>query len=673
MEKKISYLAKTFNDFREEFITLFKQYYPDVAESMNDASIGSYIMDLIASASDNLGYYIDRMYQETTIDGAQEESSLYNIARTNGVKIPGRKGAMTEVEISCNLPLVNSTNPNSGAQQRHPNWTYAPVIKKGTKFAAGDQIFELDHDVNFGHQFDDDAFSNRTYRPLEDNNGITTAYRVTKTATVSAGETRIYKREITADDIKPFLEITLPFKDIMGIESIIFKEGDSFQTDPSFAEFLVKNEYTKPENSPSGKEIYRFFEVDNLVEQYRWDDVTDGVGKPVKYYYGYKYNSVAIPTMAICKGEWKPVRQKFMTEFTDNGYLKIVFGAGNEYGDENVDLGNAKEFTKYLISKMINNDGLGVLPKPGMTMFVLYRTGGGAASNVGIGALNTVTNLIATIGECYDPSTMDSATIASVRRSISVYNPIPSVSGRDRLDPSEIKNFIKYTNGAKDRCVTVKDYHSRILQMPYKYGSAYRVGVTEENNKVMVYLLGIDETGDLTTVLPSQYVKNLSNYLSEYRMINDFVEMKSGKIINLSFEVDLHIDKAYNPSDVVSTVITKIKDYMDIKNHQMGDEIFLGDLKKEISLLDGVINLIDLRVYNEFNGNDGYSTTQTTQQIMGEGDCTGTASLTTETGMMSRAQIDLEASDYVLYSENDTMLEIKYPDSKDIRVRCKAR
>jgi hypothetical protein len=35
-------------------------------------------------------------------------------------------------------------------------------------------------------------------------------------------------------------------------------------------------------------------------------------------------------------------------------------------------------------------------------------------------------------------------------------------------------------------------------------------------------------------------------------------------------------------------------------------------------------------------------------------------------------RIDLVASDGILYSDGDTMLEIKYPD-KDIRVRAKLR
>jgi hypothetical protein len=239
--------------------------------------------------------------------------------------------------------------------------------------------------------------------------------------------------------------------------------------------------------------------------------------------------------------------------------------------------------------------------------------------------------------------------------------------GRDMLSGEELRNYIKYNKGAQDRCVTLNDYRSRILEMPQQYGTPYRVGVTEENNKIMVYLLGLDMNGTLTTEVPTAFIKNLEAYLSEYRMINDFIEMKAGKIINLSFEIDCYIKKSYNNADVVTNIINTVKNYMDIDKHQMGDDIFLGDLEKEISMIDGVINLIDLRVYNEFG--NGYSPTQTTQRTKDETLCYGASN-----GELSldRSEIDLDASDHILYTENDTMLEIKYPE-QNIRVRIKLK
>ena len=81
----------------------------------------------------------------------------------------------------------------------------------------------------------------------------------------------------------------------------------------------------------------------------------------------------------------------------------------------------------------------------------------------------------------------------------------------------------------------------------------------------------------------------------------------------------------------------------------------------------GVLNLIDLRVYNEFGEN--YSPTQTTQMVKAQTECYNTSNGEIS---MYRSEIDLDASDHILYSENDTMLEIKFPE-QNIRVRVKQR
>ena len=109
MEKGISYLNRTFDDYKNALKDYSRKYYPDMATDYNDASIGSWLIDINADVADNLSYHIDRVYQETNIDSAQEPSSVMNIARNNGVKVPGPKGAMAEVRFTCQVPVANDT------------------------------------------------------------------------------------------------------------------------------------------------------------------------------------------------------------------------------------------------------------------------------------------------------------------------------------------------------------------------------------------------------------------------------------------------------------------------------------------------------------------------------------------------------------------------------------
>ena len=655
MEKKISYLNRDFNDYKNSLLNFSKQYYPELENEFNDASVGSWLIDIVSNIGDNLSYHIDRVYQETNIESAKEKSSVYAMAKNNGVKIPGPKASIAEVVFSCEIPVNGAKNSTS--EMPVPDWSYAPYIKKGTMLSAGDISFELLYDVDFKEQFNENGISNRTQVPKRNSNGFIEKYIVQKTGIVSAGECKIYTKIIKPSDITPFMSFIIPDTNIMNIESIIFKDGTTHHANPTLFEFMYdkENNYGKDDCGENDIQMWRFFEVDYLAQQYRWGDYQDNEEKVV--YEGVDDDGKK--EFYITKGAWIPLRQKFITEFTNKGYMKIIFGAGNDYIDNNNDSGDYK----HIISHVINNDGLGVLPKPNTTMYVLYRKGGGASSNVAQGTIRNFKFLNA------DFRGDDVNVVDKVKRSFSVTNLMPSVSGKDMPSVDEIKYLINYNNGAQDRCVTLKDYHDRLSKLPPRYGCPFRYGVTEENNKIMIYTLGLDENGNLSDVLPDILCENILNYLSEYKMINDYVEIKSGRIINLQFEIDFFVNKNYNNSDVVSKVIDIVKKYMDKNKLQMGDDIFVGDIEKEISKIDGVQNLIEVRVYNIFG--EGYSSTKTMQQIKTLQECYSNDEEVNVDGIVeNRNLINLMASDKMLYTENDTMFEIKYPET-DIICRVK--
>ena len=208
MEKGISYLNRTFDDYKNALKNFSKKYYPDMATEYSDASVGSWLIDINADVADNLSYHIDRVYQETNIDSAQEPSSVMNIARNNGVKVPGPKGAMAEVRFTCQVPVDGDTYAKE----------YLPVIKRGTMVNSSSQMFEVMYDVNFAEQYDEFMRSDRTIEPVLDANGNITKYNITKLAVVTAGETRVFKKSIKNSDIHPFMEIVIPVEGVMNIE-----------------------------------------------------------------------------------------------------------------------------------------------------------------------------------------------------------------------------------------------------------------------------------------------------------------------------------------------------------------------------------------------------------------------------------------------------------------------
>ena len=671
MEKKIKYTARDFEAIKSELIAFSKKYYPELSDSWNDASVGAWMIDLVSSVGDSLNYNMDRIFQETNINSANSRSSVLNAARLNGVKIPGPKSSMCEVELTCTLP-TNSTN------LAEPNWSDAPLVKRGSVVGNMDYHFELLEDVDFSEQFNSDGYSNRTFKPKRDNNGLITAYTVTKSVLVVSGKSKIYKRVISEDELVPFMEIVLPEQGITNVESVIFKNSSKIITDPQLYEYFIDAEEYQLKGDDTT--TYRYFEVNSLAEQYRFGDVTNMstsdntlVADPI-YPSVYTDYTEGTKTTRYYHGEWKAITQKFMTEYTDNEYLKLIFGGATE--EVTVPSKGTTTYAQHMMSKMINNPMLGLLPQAGWTMYVLYRTGGGSETNLAQGAINTIVNLNMTFPkmECYNGTTAQLQ--SQIANSFTVYNPTTSIGGKDFPSTEEIKYLTKYSTSSQERCVTLKDYKARLMQIPPRYGCPFRLNVAEDNNKVSMSVLNLNSEGKLSKLLPKTLVDNMKEYLSHYKSLTDYVEIRSGKYYNLGFQIDVFVDKNYTVSDVVSSIINTVKDYMDISKHDMGEDIFLGDLEKNITSLDGVISLINVGIHNIYGGNYGEQCPLPIYVDVQYGTNCNTVTTTPEAFVSGNGansvQIDTNALDKVLYCDVDSMWEIRYPDN-DIKVRVKLK
>lgn len=668
-QKKINYLARTFDDYKSELIKFSNQYYPNMSDTYNDSSIGAWFIDLASAVGDNLSYSIDRAYQENNMNSATMKSTVLNIARSNGLKIPGAKASMCEIALSCVIPVGNADTGDIS----QPNWKYAPIIKRSTIVSAGDINFQLSENVDFGEQFNSDGYSNRSFAPSRNANGIVTGYTVTKTTLAINGSTRIYKKVLSSQDITPFMEVILPDRNIMNVESIIFKETcDKTSNDPDLAEFYVDEEEYMTTNMSAM--TYRYFEVDSLADQYRFGNSTAIDNKVViDFYAPDMYDDFTetasdgtTKTTRYYRGEWKPIRNKFITEYTDNGYLKIIFGGGTSYDD----VPDAQSmYSKRVLSKLINNDMLGVLPKEGWTMYVLYRTGGGVSSNIAKGALNSIFMTVAEFKQYAGNTDANAAEIrGKVLNSLTVTNTSPAVAGKDAPSTEEIKYLVKYNTSSQERCVTVKDYKLRLMKMPARYGSPFRAAVIEENNKIAVSMLGLNADGKLTKALPQTLVDNIIEYLSGYRTVTDYIECKSGKIYNIGFGLELFISKTYDAPTVVTNVINKVKEYMSVSSHDMGEDIFLGDLEKEITMVDGVIAIIDLSVYSLYDGI--YSSDRCPfPEEKTSGECAVNTTSTFHVDNGKSFKISLGDVEHMLSSDYNSMFEI-YSDN-DIQVKFK--
>ena len=601
----INYTSRNFADIRTDLVNMVKQYYPDIFNDFNDASVGMMLLELNAAVGDMLSTNTDRMFQETQIDYAQEKKSILSMARTFGLKVPGKRPSVTIVDFSVTVPVLGDTYDIS----------YAPLLRIGSQVSGAGKIFELTNDVDFSSPFNANGIPNKLIQPNLDSNSNLINYTLTKREMVINGYSKVFKKVLTASDVRPFLEIYLPDDNVTSIESVITLNGTNFTTEPTLDDFLNSD--------------YKWFEMDSLAENKIFVENTTKTSD----------NSTVKP------GKWITTNKKFISEYTDLGFTKITLGGGTQDISSLTNFDTNPELINQ-IGDFVNNLSLGITPSPNTTMFIKYRVGGGSDSNLGPNVLKSLGIINMNV------TGADSKINVAVRKSLRVNNSFPALGGKDIPSIEEIRNLVRYNFASQNRAVTLKDYQSRIAQMPGKFGVPFRSGIFEEQNKIKIYILGLNSSGKLTNSSTSALKENIAEYLSDYRMINDYVEVTNGRIINLGFQVDLMIDKKVSQAQVISQVISQIEDYMNINNFQMGDNIYLSNLIEKINNVGGVLNIIDLRVYNKV-GEGKYSLNEISQPYIDE----------------RTRQINI-SEDYTLFSDPTSMFEI-LDSTKDIICRAK--
>jgi hypothetical protein len=603
MANRISYTVRDFEGIRLELYNYVRAYYPDLIQDFSDASVFSVFLDLNAAVADNLHYHIDRSIQETVLLYAQQKSSIYNIARTYGLKIPGQRPSVSLVDFSITVPAFGDKEDER----------YLGILYRGSQIQGAGQAFENLFDIDFASPYNAQGSLNRLKIPNFNSNGVLVNYTITKRELVVNGITKVYKRIINAGDVRPFFELFLPERNVLGITSVLLKNGTDYGNVPTAAEFLGSNN--------------RWYEVDALAEDRIFvEDPTKVSDQP-----------------GIKVGKYIQTSNRFVSEFTPEGFKRIVFGGGTNSAQDALN-----QFTNFgtplNLQSYFNNFSLGSTLTPNSTLFIQYRVGGGLASNLGVNVINQIGTVSFFVN---GPS---EATNTAVVGSLRCNNVTAAVGGANAPTTEEVRNFVSFNFAAQKRAVTVQDYEALIRNMPAQFGAPAKVAITEQDNKVNIQILSFDTSGKLTSIVSNTLKQNIANYLSNYRMMNDYISVKSADVIDLSINVSVVLQATQNSGQIISDVINNVTAFFDPLSRQLGENVFLSELKSIIQSQNGVITVSDLQVFNNVGGQ--YSSSETSMSY-----------LDPETRQ-------IRPVDDTLFAEPNQIYQIRYP-GKDIRVSVK--
>jgi hypothetical protein len=435
--RNISYTTRDYQGIRTELLNYVRTYYPELIQDFNDASVFSVFLDLNAAVADNLHYHIDRSIQETVLQYAQQRSSIYNIARTYGLKLPGQRPSVSLVDFSITVPAFGDKEDER----------YLGTLTRGSQVVGAGIVFENIYDIDFTSPYNAQGFPNRLKIPNFNANNVLINYTITKRELVVNGITKVFKRVITPNDVKPFFELFLPEKNVLGITSVLLKSGTEYTNIPSTAEFLgVEN---------------KWYEVDSLAEDRVFiEDPTKVSDQP-----------------GIKVGRYIQTQNRFISEYTSEGFKKMTFGGGTNTAQDALDqfttVGATIDLQRYS-----NNFSLGSALTPNSTLFVQYRVGGGLATNLGTNVINQIGTVSFFVN---GPS---ESTNSSVVNSLRCNNVTAAIGGAGTPSLEEIRNYVSFNFSAQKRAVTVQDYESIIRNMPSEFGAPAKVSITENNNKI---------------------------------------------------------------------------------------------------------------------------------------------------------------------------------------------
>lgn len=592
-KKDIKYLSKDFAQLKQTLTQFAQVYYPNTYKDFSDASTGMMFIEMAAYVGDVLSYYIDYQFKESMLVNAEERQNIIDSARSLGYKTKSTAPSVTNLDV---YQLVPSKISEDGSMV--PDMNYAQIIKPGMATVSDNGVpFLTNAPVDFTVDTKNDPLEVSVYQ--RNNAGQAEFYVLKKNVDAFSGQ--LLSKDVSIGAPSSFYKIYLDETNIIEVFDIYDSDGNRWYETDYLAQDLVPIE---------NENIYK---NDMSLSSHR-----DTVPFLLKYLRTSK---------------------RFVSGVESDNTTFIEFGSGTNISDDEIIIPNVytvgkpstfrNESVNYDPDNFLSSRAFGQAPA-NTTLTIRYITGGGINSNVNANTIKNTTN-IEFFGDITELPVFDQGLTNLVRRSVKVNNPVPATGGRGSETNDEIRNNALSSFSAQGRIVTQKDYVVRTYAMPSKYGSiakAYAVADTnldlpniqafpndlstsslapENTNRrninqngpsaINLYLLGYDTNQRLINTNEA-IRQNLKNYLNQYRMLTDSVNLLDGYIINIGVDFTIIAYKNYNKREVLANCLTLVQQFFDINNIQFCQPINLSRLELEIAKIDGVQSVSSLKIKN---------------------------------------------------------------------------
>jgi len=575
VRRNIQYINKDFTELRASLINYARTYFPTTYNDFSPSSPGMMFMEMASYVGDIMSFYLDNQIQETYLQYARQTNNLYELAYMFGYKPNVTQVATVNIDFYQQVPATFLNQPD---------YTYALSIPANTIVTADapyNTSFLVEDPVDFSVSSSGDPTEVTVYQ-VSSGGTVVDYFLLKKTRKSISSTSNTTTFSFGAPQQFATVEISSP--NIVGILDIVDSDGNTW------------------------------YEVDYLAQ----DTVYDSI----------KNTNVNDPNLSQYQGDTpfllqlKQVQRRFTTRFLNNTTLQLQFGAGTSAdtdeeilpNPDNVGLGLPFEIDKlttaFAPSNFTFTKTYGIAPS-NTTLTVRYLTGGGVSANV---PANTVTNISSTVN--FLNTNLNASTANTVFNSLVANNPAAADGGGDGDSVEEIRQNASANFATQLRNVTQDDYLVRALSLPAKFGviakayieptKAQSVASGAAASILDLYILSFDINSKLQTASLA-LKQNLSTYLSQYRMVNDSINIKDAFIINIGVNFDIIVLPNFNSNEVLTRCIVAMQDFFAIKNWQINEPIILRDLYVILDEVEGVQTVKNITISNKVGTSLGYS------------------------------------------------------------------
>ena len=336
----------------------------------------------------------------------------------------------------------------------------------------------------------------------------------------------------------------------------------------------------------------RYYEVDNLSQEVVFEETTNR-------------NATADGVRSILKPF--SAARRFVVEQDDTGtYLQFGFGSESSDEDELVDPAkvaiqmHGKSYVSNLRfdpSKLVGTTKLGISPS-GTTLTIILKSNDANSANA---AVNTITNILNSRFKFPNEIALIPSKKNSVITSLEITNEEPIVGSTEQITTEELKQRAKGYYASQSRAVTRQDYESMIYNMPNKFGIIKRVSVINDpsatNRRAAIYVISENENGKLTTA-SSSLKSNMRNWISQYKAMNDVVDIFDAKIVNFGIDYKVVLDTRFKDVNIIGKCNAAIKENFSNQLY-IGEPIYITRLYSILSKVEGVADVKTVNVVHK--------------------------------------------------------------------------